>query len=210
MLTLVDTLRKYGHDSAVRQRSLDLIERGLKGIRNVVRATLATYKGLPQTGPLSPGDLDDLRFLIQHEVARRHLRLAWQNGLLETLNVDGRAIRQIALNLLLNACAASPEGGLVRFEARIEKDKLSIVCADEGPGLPPDVERLLREPRLSAALPSGSVGLGVWTICQLLARHHGRVAIERPRAGGTCIAVDLPLAPGVRADAEEEKLNAVA
>ena len=44
MLNLVDTLRKHGHEVQIRQRSLDLLERGLTGIRNVVRATLTTYK----------------------------------------------------------------------------------------------------------------------------------------------------------------------
>src|SRR5271169_454253 len=45
MLNLVNTLRKHGKDGTIRQRSLDLLERGLTGIKNVVRATLATYKG---------------------------------------------------------------------------------------------------------------------------------------------------------------------
>ncbi len=209
MLTLVDTLRKHGHDSAVRQRSLDLIERGLMGIRDVVRATLTTYKGMPPAGPLCRADLDDLRFLIQHEIGRRHLRLDWRNGLSKTLDVDGAAVRQIALNLLLNACAASPEGGSVRFEANTDSSGLVIVCADDGPGLPREVEQVLRNPQPAGAPPSGPVGLGVWTICQLLVRHRGRAVVERPSAGGTCIAIVLPLAIATTIE-PTETLDAVA
>ena len=43
----------------------------------------------------------------------RHLHLEWDNRIAEPLSIDGPAVRQITLNLLLNACAASPDGGLV-------------------------------------------------------------------------------------------------
>lgn len=47
MRNTIDTLRKHGDDVDARMQSLDLLERGLEGIANVTRATLATYKGGP-------------------------------------------------------------------------------------------------------------------------------------------------------------------
>ena len=113
MLNAIDTIQTYCHDPAVLQASLDFLKRGLAGIRNVVRATLVTYKGGSETGILTGIDLDDLRYLVQHESGARHLHLEWDNRIGEPLSIDGPAVRQITLNLLLNACAASPEGGLV-------------------------------------------------------------------------------------------------
>ena len=49
MLNAIDTIQAYGHDPAVLQASLDFLKRGLAGIRNVVRATLVTYKGGSET-----------------------------------------------------------------------------------------------------------------------------------------------------------------
>ena len=72
MLNLVDTLRKHGRNDTIRRRSLDLLERGLSGIGNVVRAALATYRGFSRVNQLRGRDLDDLKFLLQHEVERRH------------------------------------------------------------------------------------------------------------------------------------------
>jgi two-component system, OmpR family, sensor kinase len=203
MLNLVDTLRSHGQDNQVRRRSLDLLERGLIGIRNVVRATLATYKGEQQPRNLGRSDIDDLQFLVQHELNRRHVRLAWDNQLEGDLEIDATSVRQIALNLLLNACAASPESGAVVLRVTAPSDDLSLTVTDEGPGLPSDVYELYRNPRLATQPPRGSIGLGVWTTCHLVSRLSGRIEVKSQTGSGTEIAVILPLA-------RERKLDAVA
>ena len=108
MLNAIDTIQAYGNDPGVLETSLEFLKRGLAGIRNVARAALVTYKGSSDTSLLTQSDLDDLPFLVQHETGARWLRLDWQNRISEPLAINGPAVRQIALNLLLNACAASP------------------------------------------------------------------------------------------------------
>ena len=73
-----------------------------------MRATLTSYKQESPSSKLAHGELDDLQFLIQHEIARRQATLRWTNMLPDEIPIDGGAVRQIALNLLLNACVASP------------------------------------------------------------------------------------------------------
>ena len=67
------------------------------------------------------------------------MRLNWRNQVAEALTIDGPAVRQITLNLLLNACAASPFGGEVTVEAIVLGGSLRIAVTDEGPGLPEDM-----------------------------------------------------------------------
>ncbi len=203
MLNVVDTLRSHGHDSQVRQRSLDLLERGLTGIRNVVRATLTAYKREDRPARLARGDIDDLQFLIQHEQNRRRIRLAWVNELAVDLEIDGAAVRQITLNLLLNACAAAPDGGLVELQVKVSSDDLLVAVSDEGPGLPLDVREFYRNPRLAARPPRGAIGLGVWTICHLVSRLAGCIDVKSETGRGSRITVVLPLTA-------ERKLDAVA
>jgi len=199
MLNVVDTMRKHGDDRAIRQRSLDLLERGLTGIGNVVRATLATYKGSAVPNRLRGRDLDDLQFLLQHEIRRRHLHLVWRNLVPESVAVDGAAVRQVALNLLLNACAASPDGGIIEFDARFDGQCLAITIGDHGPGLPEGIAALLREPAQAPRVPDDDIGLGVWTVCHLVSHHGG--AIEVGTAGGATIAVTFPIRLEARLDA---------
>lgn len=193
MLNLVDTLRKHGHEMQIRQRSLDLLERGLTGIRNVVRATLTTYKQESPPSRLSNGELDDLQFLIQHEIARRELSLHWTNKLAVESTIDGGAARQIALNLLLNACAASPRGGRVEFQAHTDESRVLLIVRDEGPGLPENVRDYYNHPALAKLPPRNNIGLGVWTVCLLTSRLGGRIDINSSGPTGTTISVSLPI-----------------
>ncbi len=203
MLNLVDTLRTHGHDHQVRLRSIELLERGLAGIRNVVRATLTTYRGDDRSHNLSPRDLDDLKFLLQHEIGRHEISLNWHDEIHTELDIDGAAVRQIALNLLLNACTASPRGGAVELTAIERNRQLHLTVRDEGPGLPANVLDIYRQPTLSRRPPPAGIGLGVWTVCLLVSRLNGRIAVDTATGLGSTITVILPLH-------REDKLHAVA
>jgi signal transduction histidine kinase len=199
MLNAIDTMQEYGHEPAVLQASVDFLKRGLAGIRNVVRATLVTYKGGSETGVLTGIDLDDLRFLVQHETSVRWLRLDWDNRIAEPLAIDGPAVRQIMLNLLLNACAASPDGGIVAVTASHCAGQLRITIADRGPGLPEDMAALLHQDAPAPAPSPDSKGLGLWTTGDLVRRLGGGVDIEYPGVG-TRLVVTLPVGLGEALD----------
>lgn len=209
MFTAVDTLRRHGADPGVREDALGLLERGLSGIRDVVRAALVTYKGGEAPGHLARGEMDDIRFLIQHEVRRRKVSLTWRNELPGEIPVDGLAVRQIVLNLLLNALAASPPGAEVELLARKTAGHLAIEISDRGPGMPTEaVEGLTRRRGADGADgadgggggsggPPAGGGLGLWMVGLLLDRLGGMARVETRPGGGTKVAMDLPLDQGV-------------
>jgi len=197
MLTVVDTLKRHGSDDAVRQRSAALLERGLRGIGNVVRAALVAYKEPQGATAMAPEDLDDLRFLISHEAQRRRIDLVWQNRLEDSMAVDGAAVRQMALNLLLNACRASPPGATVTMTAEALDDGLRLTIQDEGPGIPAAMTVLLRS-KAAAPLPRGGRGLGLWTVARLLDRVGGEVKASIGPQGGTTVTLSIPFVEGRR------------
>jgi signal transduction histidine kinase len=140
-------------------------------------------------------DLDDVRFLVQHESSARHLHLKWDNRLAEPLSIDGPAVRQITLNLLLNACAASPEGGLVAVAVSHCAGELRIAVADSGRGLPEEMATLLHQDAPAPAPSLETKGLGLWTTGDLVRRLGGRVDVEYPGVG-TRVVVNLPAGLG--------------
>lgn len=205
MMTAVSTLRKHGTDPQVRRTALGLLERGLGDIRNVVRATLVTYKGLSDSSRLRREEFDDLRFLIQHKIAHRCLRLDWRNALPAEVDIDGTAIRHAALNLLLNACNASPENGAIAVRAEVQAETFRFTVADQGPGLPPAVEALFRACDRDDVPAPENAGLGAWIATRLVARMGGRIAVETAPGAGTRLTITVPL----RSESES-KLHAVA
>jgi signal transduction histidine kinase len=192
MLNAIDTIQAHGNDPAVLQTSLDFLRRGLASIRNVARAALVTYKGGSDTDLLTQADLDDLPFLVQHETGARRLRLDWRNHVSQPLAINGSVVRQITLNLLLNACAASPIAGLVTVIASCSDRALRIVVADEGPGLPKDMAALLDQAASEKAPSPESKGLGLWVTRRLIHRLGGRAKVEYPGVG-TQVVVTLPV-----------------
>ena len=200
MLTAVDTLKAHGDDPAVRGTALDILQRGLLDIRNVVRSALVSYKGGADPERLTGRDLDDLRYLIRHDVRRRRLRLDWRNEVPDVIAVQGGAVRQATLNLLLNACAASPVGGTLSFAARLDHGTLIITVEDQGPGLPAPVRAAIEDVDGAKALRDGKGGLGVWMINRLVTGLGGRIAAGPGAAGGARVVLRIPLRMGGRLD----------
>jgi two-component system, OmpR family, sensor kinase len=103
MATALNTVRKFGDDPDIRAKSLDLVERGLWSIGEVVNSVLAFHRLPADNRRLTLSDLDDLRILIEPEVARRGLQLTWHCCIPETADVAAAETRQIALN-----CSSTP------------------------------------------------------------------------------------------------------
>jgi signal transduction histidine kinase len=192
MLNAIDTIQVHGNNPAVLQASLDFLKRGLAGIRDVARAALITYKGGSETNLLTRGDLDDLLLLVQHETGVRRLHIDWHNRISEPLAISSARVRQITLNLLLNACAASPFGGIVTVTVSCSDGALRIVVADEGPGLPKDMIAFLNRATSETPPPPKSKGLGLWMTGNLIHRLDGRATVEYPGVG-TQMVVTLPI-----------------
>ena len=108
LFNALDTLKEHGGRTDVRGRTVDLIERGLRGIRDVVRAALVTYRVDGETNVLRAADVEDLRLLIEPEIRRKALMLRWSNDGYDEISVSPSVVRQVVLNLLLNACQATP------------------------------------------------------------------------------------------------------
>lgn len=206
MSTALNTVRKFGDDPAIRAKGLDLIERGLGSIGDVVNSVLAFHRMPSDCRRLAAADLDDLRILIEPELVRRKVLLNWECDIREAVDVAATETRQIALNLLLNACEASPAGSTVGFRASVEDDhdhperaRLVLQVTDEGQGLPRAVSAALTQGRYDQ---NASSGLGVCVIRDLVQGLGGLVAVTNASEHdhGSCIVVTLPLGRG---DAKE-------
>jgi signal transduction histidine kinase len=179
----------------VRASSLDLLERGLRGIRDVVRTTLATYRADHERRDLTPSDLDDMRLLIGPEASLKGLVVDWSNGLAAPVRLPASPVRQILLNLLLNAAAASPQGGRLGVRLSVQAGGLSIMVEDEGGGLPREAARLLTGSSDKPFAAAEGVGLGLWLTRRLTIELGGAIQIGQGTAGGALVKVVLPFEP---------------
>jgi signal transduction histidine kinase len=188
LFNALDALKRHGERESVRQTSVRLIEQGLGGIRDLVRSTLATYRADRSESVLQPQHLDDLRLLIHPEVKRKGINLEWFNQVDGPLPLPTMAVRDAVLNLLLNACAASPEGASVSFVARRQEEHLIVEISDEGPGLPQEVRKYLEEPDIGSAPIDKRGGLGLWMVKRLAMENGGELRANYNGGSGTKIS----------------------
>ena len=105
---------------------------------------------------------------------------------------DEGAMRQVLLNLILNALDVSPRGGRILLQGRSLEDGVELVVADEGPGIPTEARDRLFEPFFTTK-PNGT-GLGLAIVHSLVDQHGGRVWVDRAESGGAAFHLRLPRA----------------
>ena len=191
LMTTVDTLKLQRNLDPRALRQLELIDRGLMQIRDTVAALLVQTK--VQARPLSPHDLEDVHTLIQPQVGKRRIRLDWSAAMPAELPAPASLVRQILINLLLNAVQAAAEGGHVSLWLGRKAESascLSIEVRNDGILLGDEQLEHLFEP--FASTRSGGHGLGLWVTYQIVTQLDGRIA-ARNVDGQVEFVVTLPL-----------------
>ena len=192
LFNAIDTLKVHGDRAQVRRGTIDLLDRGLRGIRDVVRSALAAYRPDREARDLQAADIDDLRLLVRPEARRRQVDLEWSNELPETVPVAAFPVRQVVLNLLLNACRAAPTGGKVILLARVVGERLEVTVEDSGSGIPPQIAAFLAEAGSPAPIAVGT-GLGLWVARKMAAELGGSLTTDRSSLGGAFLRIVVPL-----------------
>jgi len=191
LITVVDTLKLRRDLDPRALRSLDLIDRGLTQIRDTVAALLVQTR--VQARPLNLHDLEDIHTLIQPQVGKRRIQLEWSAAMPAELPAPASLVRQILINLLLNAVQAAAEDGHVSLWLGRKDDSetcLAIVVRNDGALLGEEQLAHLFEP--FASTRAGGHGLGLWVTYQIVTQLNGRIT-ARNIDGQVEFVVHLPL-----------------
>lgn len=193
ILSSLSTIRRFGDDKAVREETLGIVESGLRSLERIASVTLATYRRREGPKMITANEIKDLELLIAPEARKRNITLVWHHEGEDSFVTDADAIRQIMVNLLLNACKASPEGGMVEVEVSVLADEARLSVSDHGPGLPSAILDYLRADHSIDALPP-SRELGISVISSLAQDIGARLSVQSRADEGTTITVVVPLA----------------
>ena len=188
MLNAISNFRRRGGADPQVEKTLGLIERGLTQIRDTVSALLVEAR--LETRALTPADLEDVRTLIAAQAQEKSVTLDWRNGVEEALPLPSAPVRQILLNLLLNAVQASPAGEVVTCVLKAGVD-LGLEVSNAGPAIPERRRQHLFEPYFGEEGGEGH-GLGLWVTYQLVQQLGGQISVNSV-PGYTRFSVTLPL-----------------
>ena len=135
------------------------------------------------------------RYLPKYQVAR--VTLAWEAGSDSLyISADPDRLQRVFANLLDNALAYTPAGGVVTLSLAQHLTDVEIRVADSGPGIPAEdrehiFERFYRVDKSRSV--RRSTGLGLAIVRELVQAHGGTVGVESELGVGSQFWVRLPL-----------------
>lgn len=189
MLTAIKTWQRHGNGDTLAGDTLTRLERGLMQIRNTVAALLVETK--TQDRPFEPADIEDVLILVEAEAQARSVHVELAGRLAEELPLPATLLRQILLNLLLNAIAAAAEHGHVRLDIATAEGLLRLSVRNDGKHIPEEQMAYLFEP-FATGRAEGH-GLGLWVVYQIVRQLNGGLTVDS-EPGCTRFHIEIPYA----------------
>ncbi|MDD2924753.1 HAMP domain-containing sensor histidine kinase [Rhodoferax sp.] len=190
LITATRTLRLHGDSPDARERSLDLIERGLQQIRTMTTALLPQAK--VEDRCLSLDDFTDVLTLARATASQHFVSISSELDQQAELCVPSTVFRQVMLNLLLNAIKAAGQSGQVHALLQTNTGKVTFMLCNTGDHLSNDD----LQQRLQAEDSNDPHGFGLW-ICQEFAVRYGggfsaAAPADIPSPFASCLSFWLP------------------
>jgi signal transduction histidine kinase/CheY-like chemotaxis protein len=100
-------------------------------------------------------------------------------------------LREMLVNLILNALDAMPRGGRLAFSTRRSEENVELAVSDTGVGMSDEVRRKIFDPFFTTRSPQRA-GLGLSVVHGIVARHRGDIEVESREGQGTTFRILLP------------------
>jgi len=138
--------------------------------------------------------IEDALGLVEHQAELGHVGLIKElYPSLPTVYADYDQLRQVLVNLVLNAVQATPSGGWVTVQTQPAQDgALKVEVRDTGSGITEENMKKLFTPFFTTKEKGQGVGLGLAVARSIIEKHCGSVDVESEEGVGTAFTVVLP------------------
>lgn len=173
-----------------------IIEQEINRIAGIVRQLLEFHR--PQPVSFDRIDMtqavDDVLLLVERLMESSEIRVI-RKYTSEAFWVLGSAenLKQVVLNLLVNARDAMPEGGSVTISMHRDQDEVVVDFCDTGPGIAPENIPKIFDPFFTTKDPGQGTGLGLSVCYGIIKSHNGSITFRNTSPGG-CFEIRLPAA----------------
>ena len=187
-------------------KTLSMIKTNTETITRLISDLLDfASTGLGSAIPLTRGpvDLEKLCCKVfegfRFSYPQRTLRLHLDGDL--TGDFDAARLQQVVSNLMGNALQHGSPDGPIDLSVASEGSTVVLIVHNEGPPIPPKMLSTIFDPLMCHAMPestaqrvSGSIGLGLYIVREIVVAHGGTVEVTSTAQEGTAFTVRLPRA----------------
>lgn len=128
--------------------------------------------------------------LLSEDAAQRQVQIDSDIAKVQLVQGQEGQLRQVAVNLLLNALEAAGKGGRVRVSLVEREGAVELAVDDSGPGVSEEVASRILDPFFTTKA-SGS-GLGLSIVNAIVVQHGGALELRGSELGGAQFVVSLP------------------
>jgi PAS domain S-box-containing protein len=182
------------------QESRELVEESLVGVdraAEIVRGVRRfTHAGSSNREPANLNELlEDAVAMLRPRVRSREIALELRPRPLPSVLCAPQEMRQVFLNLLVNALDAVGDRGQVRAETRVAEDALVVEIRDDGCGMEPDTLERIFDPFFTTKSVGEGTGLGLGIAWNIVRAQGGQIEVRSQPGVGSTFRVQLPVAP---------------
>lgn len=184
------------------------ISQGIQSLNHVL--TNMHYFAIPQKPLFVQVDfekvLGELMFMLRPLIESKRIRLNKKLNGQSRLWGDGELIKQVVMNLLLNAIEASPvEGTVELIMKQLGGGEAALEIKDQGPGIPEEMRERIFDPFFSRK-EKGS-GLGLSIAANIMQAHGGSITARSQEGKGACFQLLFPPAKGREPNPNEKEFG---
>jgi len=134
--------------------------------------------------------------MIRHMGKYRGKQIVFQPREAVMAHVDSQELKQVVLNLVVNALDSMEPNGTLRIEAKHAEGMVELSFADDGCGMSPEVLENIFEPFFTKRKVGKGTGLGLSITHRIVSQHQGEIMATSPGEGqGATFVVRLPIRP---------------
>ncbi|MEW6380768.1 MAG: ammonium transporter [bacterium] len=191
---LIHSLMERLSPEDIRRDDIEVIENEIERINQIIKQFLDFAR--PSKPKMERVDLNrliaDTLLLLSHELMEQEVEVDQNLVPLPCTLADREQMRQIFLNLILNAMQAMPGGGRLKVSTAFEESQVRISFQDDGQGIPESIRAKLFEPFFTTK--EEGIGLGLSITKRIIEDHQGKIEVESAEGKGATFSVILPLA----------------
>ncbi len=175
----------------------EMIEESLEGVNRAAEIVRGVQGFSHQGG--GTREAADLNLLLDSVIRmastqfRDRARVESHYADLPPIHCAPQELKQVFLNLILNAGHAIGDSGLIRVQTEREGDAVAVSVEDDGCGIAPEVLDRIFDPFFTTKPVGDGTGLGLGIAYQIVRSHGGEIRVDSRPGVGACFRVVLPI-----------------
>ncbi len=163
-----------------------------KGIIDSLLTFSRKSDGIPRAIALNEL-IEEILELVRHKSRFERIELRFQPGAaLPPVQGDPSALRQVFMNLIMNALQAIESCGLVEIITSADHGQVLAAVRDSGCGIPAEMIDQIWNPFFTTKSVGQGLGLGLAVTYNIIKKHQGEIEVESVIGKGTLFTVRLP------------------